>query len=146
MSLPMLLSSRSPSQASTCDKALLAEILRESSFTLNGRTLPADYDLGALTDTTLRLRLIGLPGGMPGSRGDSEFAGLAKKALMDRAKELGVPTRTGQGKARTWRSMIRRTTGLRTKYRGAIELFPGSARCIEFLPVSAGSTSQFCKP
>ena len=92
-------------QAIQCDQALLAEILRESSFTLNGRTLPADYDLGALTDTTLRLRLIGLPGGMPGSSGDSEFAGLAKKALMKRATELGVPTRTGQGNARTWRPM-----------------------------------------
>ena len=92
-------------QAIQCDQALLAKILGESSFTLNGRTLPADYDLGALTDTTLRLRLIGLPGGMPGSSGDSEFAGLAKKALMKRATDLGVPTRTGQGNARTWRPM-----------------------------------------
>jgi hypothetical protein len=43
---------------------------------------------------------------MPGSRGDSEFAGLTRKALMDRAKELGIPSRKGQGKAGTRRSMI----------------------------------------
>ena len=45
-------------------------------------------------------------GGNPGYRGDPELAGVAKQALMDRARELGAPTRIGQGRARTWRSMI----------------------------------------
>ena len=126
-------------QAIQCDQALLAKILGESSFTLNGRTLPADYDLGALTDTTLRLRLIGLPGGMPGSSGDSEFAGLAKKALMKRATELGVPTRTGQGNARTWRPMadVRRDceqniAGLSS----SSQALPGASSSFQSLPAA----------
>ena len=59
---------------SGCDQALLVA----SSFTLDGRILPPEYPVKALTDATIRLHLPGLPGG-----GRSVF-----ELLQERGAEL----------------------------------------------------------
>ena len=46
-----------------CGQALLANPSLEAAFALNGKALPKDYDLEALVDATIRLRLSGLLGG-----------------------------------------------------------------------------------
>ena len=75
-----------------------------STFILNGETLTKDYDLQALADATIRIRISGLKGGMPGASDQqaldegSELLALNKKALMDRAQTLHVATKQGERK------------------------------------------------
>ena len=79
---------------------------------------------------------------MPGSSGDSEFAGLSRKALMDRARELGVPTRRGQHAGATWRAMADVQRDCEQKITGlsrSSQTLPGASSSLQSPPAALHS-------
>ena len=75
--------------------------MHQPVFTLNGKSLPASYDVPLLADATIRLRMPGALGCSPGAVATEklELSKLDKAAVMKLAREMGIETRK---KKRHW--------------------------------------------